>query len=285
MQPFMRRPKRMLLGVALAALCLASAGVGRADSPVYQGMLRSTGLVEVPHPKGSVTYGTCWVVDRQRGLALTSQHVVGDAAEAVVYFPAYRDGAAIPELAHYHRQVAAVHGRVVHRDVRRDLALLRLDALPDHVQAIPLAAQSADPGDTVHSIGNSGVRRGRCGATPPGRCAGVPCPGPPGGRAAEGPHHRDPVAHQRGDSGGPLVNDRGELVGVVSEHGETNPPGEFQRGRHRGYAALFTRSRAGSAWGGEVGPKQLWHRVPSFVTVGWVHYSISPPLRNPRLLA
>jgi len=40
-------------------------------------MLRSTGLVEVPHPKGWVTYGTCWLVDRQRGLALTSQHFEG----------------------------------------------------------------------------------------------------------------------------------------------------------------------------------------------------------------
>jgi hypothetical protein len=80
MQRFMRRPKRMLLGVALAALCLASAGVGRADSPVDQRMLRSTGVVEVPHPKGWVTYGTCWLVDRQRGRALTSQHVVSAGA-------------------------------------------------------------------------------------------------------------------------------------------------------------------------------------------------------------
>jgi len=30
------------------------------------------GLVEVPDPKGCVTYGTCWVVDRRRGLALTT---------------------------------------------------------------------------------------------------------------------------------------------------------------------------------------------------------------------
>ena len=51
-------------------------------------MWRSIGLVEVPHPKGWVTYGTCWLVDRQRGLAPTSQHVVGGTAEAVVYVPA-----------------------------------------------------------------------------------------------------------------------------------------------------------------------------------------------------
>ena len=237
MQPFMRRPKRMLLGVALAALCLASAGVGRADSPVYQRMLRSTGLVEVPHPKGWVTYGTCWLVDRQRGLALTSQHVVGGTAEAVVYYPAYRNGAAIPELAHHHRQVAAVYGRVVHREMRRDRALLQLRALPG--------------------------------------------PGPPGERAAGGPHDRDPVAPQRGGQWR-ATSQRPRRAGRRGgECGETKLPG----GRHRGDAALLSRSRAGSAWGGEVGPKQLWHRVPSFVTVGWGLYSLSPPLRNPRLLA
>src|SRR4029077_11410061 len=71
---------------------------------------------------------------------------------------AYRDGTLIPELAHYHRHVAAVHGRVVHDDKLRDLAVLQLDSLPDQLRGLPLAAQSAGPGDTVHSVGNSGVR-------------------------------------------------------------------------------------------------------------------------------
>jgi hypothetical protein len=33
--------------------------------------------------------------------------------------------------------------------------------------------------------------------------------------------------------------------------------------------------------GGEGEPNQRWHRVPSFVVVGWARYSISSPLRNP----
>jgi S1-C subfamily serine protease len=217
MQRFMRRPKRVLLRAALAAaLCLASAGVGRADSQLYQGLLHSTGLIEAPAPDGSVTYGACWVVDRQSGLALTTRHVVGDAAEAVVYFPAYRDGAAVTEMAYYHRQVAAVRGRVVYREVGRDLALLRLDALPDHVRAIPLAAQSAGPGDAVHSVGNSGVLEGVLWRYTAGTVRSVH-------RAQL--HSENSEAEARivetqspinpGDSGGPLVNDRGELVGVV----------------------------------------------------------------------
>jgi len=208
--------KCLLAGLALMVFYLAAAESVRADSKVYRDVLHSTGLVEVPDPKGWVTYGTCWVVDRQRGLALTAQHVVGDAAEAVVYFPTYRDDTVIPELTHYHNQVAAVRGRVVRRDVPRDLALLRLDALPDDVVAMPLAAHGAGPGDAVHSVGNSGAATGTLWRYTAGRVRSV---------------YRARILQENGllksrivetelpinpgDSGGPLVNDSGELVGVV----------------------------------------------------------------------
>ena len=99
MQRFMRRPKRLLLGAALTLFCLAAAESVRADGKVYQDLLHSTGLVEVPHPEGRTTYGTCWLVDDEHGLALTGQHLVKAATEVVVYFPAYRDGAAIRRTA------------------------------------------------------------------------------------------------------------------------------------------------------------------------------------------
>jgi S1-C subfamily serine protease len=216
MQRFTRAPRRVLPVVTAAAFCLAFAGVGRADTQVYQSLLRSTGLIEVPDRQGSVTYGTCWVVDRQRGLALTTQHVIGDAAEAVVYFPVRRDSGAITELAHYHRHVAAVRGRVIHREVRRDLALLRLDVLPDDVAAIPLSAHGAKPGDTVHSIGNSGVQKGRLWRYTAGQVRSAyrarirRANGVVDARLVETQSAINP-----GDSGAPLVNDRGELVGVV----------------------------------------------------------------------
>jgi hypothetical protein len=120
-------------------------------------------------------------------------------------------------LAHYHRQVAGVRGRVVHREVGRDLALLRLDALPDHVKAIPLAVQSAGPGDTVHSVGNSGVREGTLWRYTAGKVRSVYRTqlhlgnGHAEVRIVETQSPTNP-----GDSGGPLVNDRGELVGVVT---------------------------------------------------------------------
>jgi len=208
--------KRVLLGVALILLGLAFAESVRADSKVYQNLLHSTGLVEVPHLRGSVTYGTCWLVDDKHGLALTGQHVVKDAAEAVVYFPCYRGGTAIPELAYYHRHVAAVHGRVVHCDMHRDLALLQLDSLPDHVKAIPLAAQSAGPGDTVHAVGNSGVLVGKLWRYTAGKVRSVyqaEILTDNGLLKARILETQSPF--NGGDSGGPLVNDSDDLVGVV----------------------------------------------------------------------
>jgi hypothetical protein len=212
----MRCPKCVLPEVALTLFCLVSADSVRADSKVYHDVLRSTGLVEVPHPEGRITYGTCWVVDDEHRLALTGQHLVKDAAEVVVYFPAYRDGTAIPELAHYHRHVAAVQGRVVHRDANRDLAVLHLDSLPDHVKAMHLAAQSAGPGDTVHSVGNSGVLEGALWRYTAGKVRSVyqaEIRTEDGLLKARIIESQSPI--NGGDSGGPLVNDCGELVGVV----------------------------------------------------------------------
>jgi len=215
MQRFMRRPKRLLLGAALTLFCLASAEFVRADSKVYLNLLHSTGLVEVPHPESRITYGTCCLVDHEQRLALTSQHLVRGAEEVLVYFPVYR-GTVIPELAHYHRYVAAVHGRVVHRDAHRDLALLHLDSLPDHVQAL-LLGESVGPGDTVHSVGNSGVLAGKLWRYTAGKVRSVyqaailTEDGLLNARVVE-----TQSAINGGDSGVPLVNDRGGLVGVVN---------------------------------------------------------------------
>src|SRR5262249_13446795 len=209
-QRFMWRPKRVPLGMALTLFCLGSAESVRADSKVYQDVLHSTGLVEVPHPEGRITYGTCWLVDDEHGLALTGEHLVKAAAEAVVYFPAYRGGTAIPEFAHYHRHGAAVRGRVVHRDEHRDLAALQLDSLPDPVKAMPLAGQSAGPGDSVPSVGNSGALVGLLWRYTAGKVRSVyqaeilTEDGLVKARIIE---TQSPI--NAGDSGGPLVNDRG----------------------------------------------------------------------------
>jgi hypothetical protein len=67
-QRFMRRPKRLLLGVTLTLFCLASAESVRADSKVDQKMLHSTGQVEPgKHSDGGLLHsaedpGTDWAL-------------------------------------------------------------------------------------------------------------------------------------------------------------------------------------------------------------------------------
>jgi len=150
------------------------------------------------------------------GSLLPPQHVVEDAAEAVIYFPAYRDGAAIPELTHYHHQVAAVRGQVVHCDVPRDLALLRLDALPETWWRYPSRRTAPVPAMRSIRWAIPAPPRGRCGRYTAGRVRSVyQGPDPPGERLLKARIvETESYPSIRGQRR-PLVNDSGELVGVV----------------------------------------------------------------------
>jgi hypothetical protein len=82
---------------------------------------------------------------------------------------------------------------------------------------MPLAAQSAGPGDTVHSVGNSGVLAGKLWRYTAGKVRSVyqaEILTGAGRLIARVIETQSPI--NGGDSGGPLVNDRGELVGVVN---------------------------------------------------------------------
>jgi S1-C subfamily serine protease len=201
--------------MAVASLLLAAPA--SASSQIYRRLLQSTGWVVVPG-KGKMAAGTCFVVDRERRLVVTCQHVVGDAPEALVYFPAYDKDKVVVDSEHYLNRVAAISGKVLARDGPRDLALIRLDSLPEGVKELPLAAEPPDPGEDVHSLGNSGVvehgvlwryTRGDVRLSYEKKV-----------RTAEGVRRvlvletQAPV--NKGDSGGPVVNDRGQVVGVAS---------------------------------------------------------------------
>lgn len=102
----------------------------------------------------------------------------------------------------------------------KDLALLKINFLPEGVEALPLAKESARAGQKVHSVGNPGASGALWGytsgtvRTDPFRrkwkCFGA-------GRFME----LDALIIETqsptnpGDSGGPLMNDSLELVGVT----------------------------------------------------------------------
>jgi hypothetical protein len=208
-----------LLVAALAGAC-ARADVGD-GSQVYQGVLKSIAWIQSPRGQGKLATGTGSLVDKQKRLVLTNYHVVGDGDRVTVMFPIHERGKLIAEREQYLSRIRAegIRGEVVARDRRRDMALIKLDHLPDGVVPISLARDSAKPGQNVHSVGNPGGSGALWVYTP--------------GKVRQTYHKKwraklgDQVANfeaqvletdsatNPGDSGGPLVNDRGELVGVT----------------------------------------------------------------------
>ncbi len=224
-------PARRLLAVAalLAAPAFAPAQATPTTEPppdtgatVYQKVLQSTVWVISDRGAGRSATGSGSLVDRGRRLVLTNYHVVGDVKKATVYFPVYENKKAISDKKYYteRRGKLGIEGEVLELDKQADLALIRLDRVPNGVPELPLAKDSPDPGQSVHSVGNPG-RSGALWVYTPGKVRQVY-----GKRwkakldektvaAFEVKVVETDSATNPGDSGGPLVNDRGDLVGVT----------------------------------------------------------------------
>ncbi|MBY0456304.1 MAG: serine protease [Gemmataceae bacterium] len=191
---------------------------------VYQKVVRSTAWVHSDRGNGKLATGSGALVDKGRRLVLTNYHVVGDVKNATVYFPDFDKDTrkVIPDRKHYadRNNRLGISGEVVQLDKDADLALIRLERVPDGVPELPLAADSPDPGQSVHSIGNPG-KSGALWVYTPGKVRQVYDK-----KWKAKLDEKNTVSFQAkvvetdsptnpGDSGGPLVNDKGELVGVT----------------------------------------------------------------------
>jgi len=137
--------------------------------------------------------------------------------------PRFADGRPVVEAKHYLCERPAVAARVVATDPVRDLSVLRLESVPEGVQALPLAGRSCGPGDEVHSVGNSGVRGGlgdgslwwyTRGSVRQVHRRRVKVE--EGTRLVWLVETQAPV--NEGDSGGPVVDSSGKLVGVTTSY-------------------------------------------------------------------
>ena len=205
-----------------AAFALLAQQAARADPEIYQRAIRSTGWVIVPSDDAMAS-GTCWLVDSEKKLLVTCEHVVGKSKDVLVYFPRFERDELLVESGDYLRKLTPIDGRVLATDAERDLALVQLAALPAGVEALPLAKKSPSPGETVHSIGNSGLYDGLSSGSLWWYTQGT---------VRQVSLHRveskdkkvrvrmietqSPV--NRGDSGGPVLNGRGEVVGVTDSY-------------------------------------------------------------------
>jgi hypothetical protein len=152
---------------------------------------------------GTVKYGAGLLIER--GLVLTSQHVVADAKTlaAMLYEPrrtSYTpmDGGLSRYLFENHS--AIVKAELVAGDGTSDLALVRIDADTSRYPTLPIAREPVKPGDRVLALGHPqetvwSFTQGVVGAIQQGAI-----------------QHDAAISH--GSSGGPLLNTRGEVVGI-----------------------------------------------------------------------
>lgn len=192
-----------------------------AGASVYSKVVRSTAWIQSERANGKVT-GSGALVDKGRRLVLTNYHVVGDVKNAIVFFPAFDGRKVIPDRKYYTERASriGIPGEVVETDKQADLALVRIERVPDDVPELLLAKDSPDPGQAVHSIGNPG-KSGALWVYTPGKVRQVY-----NKKWKAKLDERTTISFEAkvietdsptnpGDSGGPLVNDKSELVGVT----------------------------------------------------------------------
>jgi len=207
-------------GRSLLALCALTAGLAAAspafaDAKIYEQALQSTTWV-LTKTAGKTSSGTGVLIDAEKKLVVTNFHVVGEARNAIIFFPAMKDDKPIVTRKHYVDNVKTLglRGRVMAVDRKRDLALVQLDKLPEGVKAIALAADSPKPGEAVESVGNPGASDALWVYT----SGTVRSVYKKQFRTGAGDHDFNVVETQSpintGDSGGPVVNSSGELVAI-----------------------------------------------------------------------
>ena len=207
--------------IFFALLHIASPAVAQEGAKVYKQTVPSVVWIHSARDRGLAT-GSGTLVDKERRLVLTNYHVVQDTPNAKVFFPVFRDGQPVAEKEYYldRARRLSIQGSVIAVDKKADLALIRLDSIPEKIEAVPLAVSSPEPGSGTHTIGNAGKSGALFGYVKgtvrqvyqkewkaelePRKVATF------NARVVETDSPTNP-----GDSGGPLLNEKGELIGVT----------------------------------------------------------------------
>jgi tetratricopeptide (TPR) repeat protein len=196
---------------------------------LHQLLLKSSGWVRFEVSPGVTSNGTAWVIDADRRLMVTNDHVVNGADEVRVLFPKHKDGKLVREEVAYQTE-HGVRAVVIDRDRTRDLAMIQLDSLPAGAVALKLADDEPEEGDVVRTIG--GFTNGGDGLVWGGVGGEVRSVGANGGLNRIGKVRTilSTAPTNGGNSGGPLVSEAGEVIGVNSYGVETGLGGRKVNG-------------------------------------------------------
>ena len=160
--------------------------------------------------------GSGVLIDKDRKLVVTNEHVIEGAEFVFISFPVTgTDGELIGDREYYDTNWLrlALNGkgtwaRVIAQDADRDLAILQLDFLPTNSRAIPHdfttdLSRNVSRNEVVHILGNPGGRdlwRWTLGLF----------------EADNGKWINIDADVYQGNSGGPVLNGRGELIGIIT---------------------------------------------------------------------
>ncbi len=186
---------------------------------VYRRVIRSTAFILTADSR-SIGCGSGILIDPDRRLVLTNEHVVGSHKKVIVLFPAYdSENQVIADMKDYKGK--GIEANVLARSEKKDLALIQLDSLPSNVRPVGFAKPSPT-GATIYSVGASGtdledfsksILWRLSSGTVRGRAKKV-YRDQKGSREYMCLETQSPV--NPGDSGGPVVNGQVELVGIVA---------------------------------------------------------------------
>lgn len=205
--------------VATATDTRAVASVALSRNEIVTRLIHSNAWIRVVGKKGEVSYsftGTGWILDAERRLIVTNDHVVTGHQFVEVYFPTFEDGRLVADPNYYLEEVDALKGTVIACDRVNDLAVIQVESVPSTARALALSTESPVPGETLHVVGayskGSEALWGYAGGPVRQVCR----------RTLANDQTSWVVETQiptnQGNSGGAVVNDRGELVAVVEGH-------------------------------------------------------------------
>jgi len=211
-------PGRLVLGLALLGLASCRPGSDSVEPTLP--------LPAAVHVLNTWNPGAGALIDREERLLLTSAQTAGAADSVEVIFVALEEGKAKIRRDYYMKQAPRHKARVLRRSKLHDLAVLQVEAVPEGVQELKLAAALPEEKAAVQTIVDTGSRSTMWSP----RSATVAAIAD---QSFLSPSNDRVTAkmleisldgkYARASGGAPLVNEAGEIVGVLTPTAPDKP--------------------------------------------------------------